>query len=116
MLACELNEDIDTIITVWPEQKFTAVYGAFCMAKVEEEIRHRKDAMIAALHANSAFMESKEGQDLLKNRIEEIEANAAAAIDHLWGGDTSDEESEFVDDDPYGFFAAGQRALEQDLL
>jgi hypothetical protein len=64
----------------WPWLRFEVFYEAFVKAVVIESIERRKDAMIAALWANSNFDDDKGTR---RNAIEEIEANFQEAIDSV---------------------------------
>jgi hypothetical protein len=96
-------------ILAWPEMKFKALFEAFSRRKIAEEITTRKIAMIAAHFANSAFMETEQGMEELRKRIETYETFAQEAIDRLYGAKPVRPKNE----DPYGFFEAGRRSLKQ---
>jgi hypothetical protein len=95
----------------WPEQKFRAFYAAYVKRKVEEDIDRRRVLAISALQGNSAFMESNEGPELLKQRIRAIEDAANDAIRTLYSGPIQEDDS-----DPYGFFEAGRRGMRKNGL
>lgn len=74
-----------------------------------ETIERRKEAMIAALWANSGF-EGDEGARNRRQAIEDLEEHYDLAIERILNDET-EEEAEV--EDTYGFFAAGTRGVKK---
>jgi len=81
-----------------------------------ETLERRKDAMIAALWANSNYDGEGEGKPSPRPRaIEQIEENYDEAAEKILSGRLGQEEKTEEQEDKFGFFAAGERGLKKVL-
>lgn len=99
---------MDSILD-WPWKRFEVMYEAFMKRSLLDSLDRRKDAMIAALWANSGF----EGNEGAKNRsqiIEDIETQYDEAVRKIQIGIPEEEQEEKIaEDNP--FFRPVKRAM-----
>jgi hypothetical protein len=80
--------------------------------QARESIEKQKAQMIAALYANSAFDESKEGQKARAERIKSIEKHFNRAIELIYDPHSSDPDENEIDwNNP--FWMAARRAKQR---
>ena len=78
--------------------------------KLTEALERRKEMMIAALWANSAF-EGQDGANARRQAIEELEEHYDSAVQSILFGVSPEEEDEIDKTNP--FFAAAERGLQK---
>lgn len=80
----------------WPWRRFEVFFDRHLRRKSRLAIEAQRDALIAAINANSNY-DGKENVELKKERIESIDESAKSAIESLYGA-TQPREDDFGDD------------------